>query len=77
MKPLVTPLNELQPGEEGRIVFIAPKNHARLDRLSIMGIMPGSIIRLHQKRPSYVLEIGETTLAVDSDIAKEIYVKRV
>jgi len=77
MKPLVTPLNELQPGEEGRIVFIAPKNHARLDRLSIMGIIPGSIIRLHQKRPSYVLEIGETTLAVDSDIAKEIYVKRV
>lgn len=77
MKPLVTPLNELQPGEEGRIVFIAPKNHMRLDRLSTMGIIPGSIVRLHQKRPSYVLEIGETTLALDGEIVKEIYVKRV
>lgn len=77
MKPLVTPLTELHPGEEGRIVFIAPKNHMRLDRLSTMGIIPGSIVRLHQKRPSYVLEIGETTLAVDSEIVKEIYVKRV
>lgn len=77
MKPLVTPLTELHPGEEGRIVFIAPKNHTRLDRLSTMGIIPGSVIRLHQKRPSYVLEIGETTLAVDGEIVKEIYVKRV
>lgn len=77
MKPLVTPLTELTPGEEGRIVFIAPKNHARLDRLSTMGIVPGSVVRLHQKRPSYVLEIGETTLALDGEIVKEIYVKRV
>lgn len=77
MKPLVTPLNELNPGEEGRIVFIAPKNHTRLDRLSTMGIIPGSIVRLHQKRPSYVLEIGETTLALDGEIVKEIYVKKV
>ena len=77
MKPLVTPLNELHPGEQGRIVFIAPKYHARLDRLSTMGIIPGSVVRLHQKRPSYVLEIGETTLALDGEIVKEIYVKRV
>lgn len=77
MRPLVTPLNELQPGEEGRIVFIAPKNHTRLDRLSTMGIIPGSIVRLRQKRPSYVLEIGETTLAIDGEIVKEIYVKKV
>jgi DtxR family Mn-dependent transcriptional regulator len=77
MRPLVTPLNELQPGEEGRIVFIAPKHHTRLDRLSTMGIIPGSIIRLRQKRPSYVLEIGETTLAIDGEIVKEIYVKKI
>lgn len=77
MKPLVMPLNELNPGETGRIVFIAPKNHTRLDRLSTMGIIPGSIVRLHQKKPSYVLDIGETALALDGEIAKEIYVKRV
>jgi DtxR family Mn-dependent transcriptional regulator len=77
MKPLVIPLEELGLGEEGRIVFIAPKSHQRLDRLSTLGIVPGSVLRMHQKNPSYVLQIGETTLALDRDIVKNIYVKRV
>jgi len=76
MKPLVIPLEELGLGEEGRIVFIAPKSHQRLDRLSTLGIVPGSVLRMHQKNPSYVLQIGETTLALDRDIVKNIYVKK-
>jgi DtxR family transcriptional regulator, Mn-dependent transcriptional regulator len=77
MRPLVIPLEELGLGEQGRIVFIAPKSHQRLDRLSTLGIIPGSPVRMHQKNPSYVLEIGETTLALDRDIVKDIYVKKV
>ena len=77
MKPLVIPLDELGLSEEGRIVFIAPKSHQRLDRLSTLGIVPGSIVRMHQKNPSHVLQLGETTLALDKDIVKDIYVKRV
>jgi len=77
MKPLVIPLDELGLGEEGRIVFIAPKSHQRLDRLSNLGIVPGSIIRMHQKNPSHVLQMGETLLALDRDIVKDIYVKKV
>ena len=76
MKPLVIPLEELGLSEEGRIVFIAPRSHGRLDRLSTLGIVPGSIVRMHQKNPSYVLQIGETTLALDRDIVKDIYVKK-
>jgi DtxR family Mn-dependent transcriptional regulator len=45
--------------------------------LSTLGIVPGSVLRMHQKNPSYVLQIGETTLALDRDIVKNIYVKRV
>lgn len=77
MKPLVTPLEELGLGEEGRIVFIVPKSHHRLDRLSTLGIVPGSVVRMHQKNPSHVLQIGETTLALDKEIVKDIYVKKV
>jgi len=76
MKPLVIPLEELGLGEEGRIVFIASKSHQRLDRLSTLGIVPGSVLRMHQKNPSYVLQMGETTLALDTDIVRNIYVKR-
>ncbi len=77
LKPLVLPLEDLGLGDQGRIVFIAPKSHQRLDRLSTMGMIPGSIVRMHQKNPSYVIEIGETTLALDRDIVKDIYVKKV
>lgn len=76
VKPLVTPLRDLEPGEEGKIVFIVPKEHTRLDRLSSLGVIPGSTIKLHQKRPSFVIKIGETELAIDEEIAKEIYVRR-
>lgn len=77
MEPLVRPLLDLKLGEEGRVVFITPKSRVRLDRLSAFGLIPGSVVKLMQKRPSYVLEIGETTLALDEHIGREIYVKRV
>jgi DtxR family Mn-dependent transcriptional regulator len=77
MKPLVAPLADLVPGEQAKIVFITPESHSRLDRLSAMGLVPGSVVKLHQKRPSYVIQLGETMVAVDKDITKEIFVKKV
>ncbi len=77
MKPLVAPLADLMPGERAKIVFITPESHSRLDRLSAMGVVPGSVVKLHQKRPAYVIQIGETMVAVDKDITKEIFVKKV
>lgn len=74
-RPLVMQLKEMEVGSKGRIVFIRPSESSRLERLASMGIVPGSIIKLKQKRPSFVLEIDETTLAVDNLIAEEIYVK--
>jgi DtxR family Mn-dependent transcriptional regulator len=76
IEPLVKSLKELEVGESGRIIFVLSKSHARLDRLSTMGIVPGSVVRLHQKSPAFVIEIGETTLALDPDIVGEIYVKK-
>lgn len=76
VRPLVGSLTDLQIGEEAKIVFISSKYHARLDRLSSLGIIPGGVIRLHQKQPTYVIRIGETELALDRDLAKEIFVKK-
>jgi DtxR family transcriptional regulator, Mn-dependent transcriptional regulator len=76
MKPLVAPLADLMPGEQAKIVFITPESHSRLDRLSAMGLTPGSMVKLHQKKPSYVIQLGETMIAVDKDITKEIFVKK-
>ncbi|MBI4826886.1 MAG: metal-dependent transcriptional regulator [Nitrospirae bacterium] len=77
VRPLVMQLKELDVGTKARIVFIVPKEEARIDRLTSMGVVPGSIIKLKQKRPSFILKIDETSLAIDPVIAEEIYVKQV
>jgi DtxR family transcriptional regulator, Mn-dependent transcriptional regulator len=77
VRPLVTGLKSFELGATARIVFIAPKFHDRMDRLAALGVIPGSTIRLHQRSPSYVIEVGETTIALDPEIAGEIYVKPV
>lgn len=76
LKPIVQQLNVLDVGDTGRIIFIASNSHARLDKLGSLGIVPGSTIRVHQKRPAFVIQIGETTLALDPEIIKEIYVRK-
>lgn len=77
VRPLVTGLPSFELGATGRIVFIAPKFHDRMDRLASLGVIPGSTLRLHQRSPSFVIEVGETTIALDPEIAGEIYVKPV
>ncbi|MFQ5735427.1 MAG: metal-dependent transcriptional regulator, partial [Thermodesulfobacteriota bacterium] len=76
LKPIVQQLSVLDVGDRGRIIFIASNSHMRLDKLGTLGIVPGSNIRVHQKRPAFVIEIGETTLALDPEIIKEIYVRK-
>ncbi len=75
IRPLVMRLTEASLGAAVRIVFITPRSKKRLEKLSALGIVPGSRIRLLQRNPSFVLEIGQTTVAVDRDITDEIYVK--
>ena len=74
--PLVTALAELPCGKDARVLYISTRHHDRLDRLAAMGLLPGVEIRLHQSRPSYVIQIGETTLAIDQSVAKDIFVRQ-
>ncbi|MBN1504205.1 MAG: metal-dependent transcriptional regulator [Candidatus Eisenbacteria bacterium] len=77
LEPLVVKLTNVEVGADVAVVFIAPALHATLDRLAGFGVVPGSKIRLHQKTPSYVVQVGETTVGLDEEIAKGIFVKRV
>ncbi|MCE5194371.1 MAG: metal-dependent transcriptional regulator [Nitrospiraceae bacterium] len=76
IEPLVVRLTDFEVGVKGRIVFIVSAETSRLNKLSSMGISAGSIIKLLQKKPSYVIQIDEATIAVDPEIAKEIFVKK-
>ncbi len=76
IKPLVIPLTELGVGMEGRVSFIVPKTSKRLEKLGSMGLVPGSTVRLNQKKPAFVIQLGQTTLALEADIVEDIFVKR-
>ena len=75
--PVVMPLTGLRAGDKAKISYIVTKYHGRLDRLSSMGLLPGVQISLHQRQPTYVIQMGETQIALDSAIARDIYVRLV
>ena len=77
ISPVVMPLSELKSGDKAKISYIVTQHHERLDRLSSMGLLPGVLINLHQRQPTYVIQMGETQIALDTAIARDIYVRRV
>jgi Fe2+ transport system protein FeoA len=40
-----------------------------------MGVLPGMDVEIIQTYPSYVFQVGNTQVAVDSNIADDIFVK--
>lgn len=76
MQPLVVPLRELDAGDSAKVVFISAKDPARLEKLCLFGIKPDGVIILKQKHPTYVVQAEETEIALDSEIAREIFVRK-
>ena len=75
--PVINPLSGIKSGEKVRVVYVTTKSHASLDRLSAIGVIPGLELTIHQKRPSIIIQYGETQLALDKDIAENIFVRAV
>jgi DtxR family Mn-dependent transcriptional regulator len=77
IEPLVQRLADLDPGDEARVISAAPAAAARLARLTALGLTPGALVRLIQRVPTFVLQAGETELAFEEAVAREIFVARV
>jgi DtxR family Mn-dependent transcriptional regulator len=75
VEPLMRRVTELPVGATASIAYIAPKTLARIDRLSAFGIVPGSEIRLIARNPSCVVACGASSIALDDEIGREIYVR--
>ena len=74
VRPLVTPLSEGSVGADYRIVFIASRPHRHLDRLCALGVVPGARLRLHQRQPAFIVQVGGTDIALEPEIASDIFV---
>jgi len=74
LKPIVISCEQPSVGEAGRIAYMTTREHARLMKLSALGISPGITLKLLQKRPSFVVQCDETEIALDRDVARNIYI---
>lgn len=74
LKPIVVSCDQLHVGESARIAYFSTREHSRLLKLSALGISPGVSLRLIQKWPAYVVQCEETEIALEADVAKNIYV---
>lgn len=72
----VVPLTELKPNEEGEIAYIQTEDNKKMQKLMAMGVLPGNRIRLIQAFPSYVFTVGYSEFAIDTNMAREIFVRR-
>lgn len=69
-------LDELEEGETSELVCLNGAHVARRTALAVYGLVPGCELVLQQKRPSFVIRVGQTELALEGNIAREIFVKR-
>ncbi|MDX1740197.1 MAG: FeoA family protein [Rhodothermales bacterium] len=71
----VQPASELPFGTEAEVMCVGGAGNGREDRLAVFGLAPGALITVIQQRPSCVLKIDETELALDPEIAAQILVR--
>ena len=63
-------------GFSGEVSYIKTDDGKKLQKIMNLGLIPGSKIILIQKFPNYVFQLGNTQLAVDKELANEIFVKK-
>ncbi len=72
----VVPLTELKSGQEGEIAYIQTDDSKKMQKLMAMGVLPGNRIVLQQSFPSYIFRVGFSEFAIDTNMAREIFVRR-
>ena len=65
-------VDQLEAGQTASVLSLSGDRN----RLAVFGLVPGSEITLLQRRPACVVQIGETELALDLEIARRILVRR-
>jgi len=65
---------ELRPGQRAIVLCLGAGSPTRHNSLAVFGLVPGAELVLVQQSPSCVVRVGETELALDPDIARQILV---
>jgi DtxR family Mn-dependent transcriptional regulator len=74
VRQVIVPLSELQIGQTARVAYVYARSDQQLHRLTSLQIRPGSVIKLHQVYPSYVVAVDGASIALDKEVARNINV---
>ena len=69
-------LDEVEEGDTYELVCLNGSHPSRRSALAVYGLVPGCRLTLTQRRPSFIIRVGETELAFEANIARQIFVKR-
>ncbi len=72
---VVCPLKDLDVNDRGTIAYLATNDDGRLQKLMALGVLPGLQIRMVQRFPSYVFQVGQSQFAIDKEMADGIYIR--
>ncbi len=75
LPPGVRTAAELRPGQKAKVLCLGSTVTDRHRTLTVYGLGSGAEITLVQQQPACVIQIGETELALDLDIARDILVQ--
>ncbi|MBF0499288.1 MAG: metal-dependent transcriptional regulator [Candidatus Riflebacteria bacterium] len=73
---VIVSLHELAPGESGKITYIKPGSHSNLQRLLSVGFHPGVHVTVQRKYPAFCVRLENTEIALDEDLARNVFVWR-
>ncbi len=72
----IVALTEFKSGQDGEIAYIQTEDNKKMQKLMAMGVLPGNKITLVQSFPSYIFRVGYSEFAIDTNLAKEIFVRK-
>ena len=70
----IVSLDKVRVGDAVKISYINTPSNNRMHKLSHFGIIPGAEIKVHQRYPSFVVQCGNTQLAMEEAVAKDVFV---
>jgi len=73
----VVALTEFKAGERGEIAYLSATDASKMQKLMSMGVLPGSDLEVTRTFPSYIFKVGHSEFAVDDELAREIFVRKV
>jgi DtxR family transcriptional regulator, Mn-dependent transcriptional regulator len=68
-------LTRLQPGDGGSVSCLEEPWTGGAAKLAGLGVLPGVRLRLIQRYPAYVLQLGRTEIAMDEGLARQVRVR--